>query len=197
MPHDGGTTYQPGARFAPYHVRRVSALVQGYHPVHGLDVFARLRCVDGGNVVFPPFDRAAMRAAVEAEVRQLAAAQVAPVWSAAITRSRCPCCARSRSASGRSRSSTSTRTSTSAGPTCGATSHHHGTPIRHAIDEGLVEAGQLYQLGIRGPRGGAADDVIARSAGPHRDLRRRDRRARREPRHARSYASGSARARST
>jgi hypothetical protein len=39
----------PGARFAPYHVRRVSALVQGYHPVHEIDVFSRLRCVDGGN----------------------------------------------------------------------------------------------------------------------------------------------------
>ena len=29
VPYDGGTTYQPGARLAPYHVRRVSALVQG------------------------------------------------------------------------------------------------------------------------------------------------------------------------
>jgi agmatinase len=79
VPHDAGTTYQPGARLAPYHVRRVSALVQGHHPVHGIDVFARLRCVDAGNVVFPPFDRAAMRTAVEAEVRQLAAAGVAPL----------------------------------------------------------------------------------------------------------------------
>lgn len=69
----------PGARLAPYHVRRVSALVQGYHPVHGLDVFSALRCADGGNVVFPPFDREVMRAAVEAEIGRLAAAGVAPV----------------------------------------------------------------------------------------------------------------------
>src|SRR5687767_9479415 len=77
--HDGGTTYQPGARFAPYHVRRVSALVQSHHPVHGIDVFTRLRCIDAGNIVFPPFDREAMRGAIEAEVRQLGAARVAPV----------------------------------------------------------------------------------------------------------------------
>src|SRR5262245_20319889 len=69
VPHEAGCTAQPGARLAPYHVRRVSALVQGHHPVHGVDVFSRMRCVDGGNVVFPPFDRAAMRTAVEAEVR--------------------------------------------------------------------------------------------------------------------------------
>src|SRR5215467_11868899 len=79
VPHDGGTTYQPGARLGPYHVRRVSALVQGYHPELGADVFAKLRCVDGGNVVFPPFDRAAMREAVEAEVKQLAMARTTPI----------------------------------------------------------------------------------------------------------------------
>ncbi|HEY0987085.1 MAG TPA: arginase family protein, partial [Kofleriaceae bacterium] len=76
VPHDGGTTYVPGARLAPYHVRRVSALVQGHHPDHGIDVFAKARCVDGGNVVFPPFDREMMRTVVEAEIARLAAAGV-------------------------------------------------------------------------------------------------------------------------
>jgi len=47
---DAGTTYQPGARLAPYHLRRVSALVQPVHPVHGVDVFERVRTVDAGNV---------------------------------------------------------------------------------------------------------------------------------------------------
>src|SRR6185369_14297715 len=46
VPHDGGTTYQPGARLAPYHLRRVSALVQSVHPSHGVDVFAEVRAVD-------------------------------------------------------------------------------------------------------------------------------------------------------
>jgi agmatinase len=30
VPCDDGTTYQPSARLAPYHVRRVSALVNSY-----------------------------------------------------------------------------------------------------------------------------------------------------------------------
>jgi arginase family enzyme len=29
VPYDGGATAAPGARFAPFHVRRVSAFVQG------------------------------------------------------------------------------------------------------------------------------------------------------------------------
>jgi agmatinase len=40
---------------------------------------------------------------------------------------------------------------------------HHGTPMRHAIEEGLIERGQLYQLGIRGPRGSATDDELVRT----------------------------------
>ena len=53
---DAGTTYQPGTRLAPYHLRRVSALLQPVHPVQGLDVFERVRTVDAGNVAFPPFE---------------------------------------------------------------------------------------------------------------------------------------------
>src|SRR5688572_20255966 len=78
VPHDGGTTYQPGARLAPYHVRRVSALVQSWHPTHRVDVFAALRAVDGGNVAFPPFDREIMRGAVEAEVATVVGAGAVP-----------------------------------------------------------------------------------------------------------------------
>ncbi|MGZ3406690.1 MAG: arginase family protein, partial [Polyangia bacterium] len=78
VPYDGGATYQPGARLAPYHVRRVSALVQTYHPVHRTDVFAAVRARDGGNVVFPPFDAASVRAAVQGEVARVVAAGAVP-----------------------------------------------------------------------------------------------------------------------
>jgi agmatinase len=37
--------------------------------------------------------------------------------------------------------------------------------MRHAIDEGLIAPGQLFQLGIRGPRGGADDDAPIRAHG--------------------------------
>jgi agmatinase len=165
VPHDAGTTYQPGARLAPYHVRRVSALVQGHHPVHGIDVFARLRCVDAGNVVFPPFDRAAMRSAVEAEVRRLADAHVAPVvvgGDHSITLPILRALARQHGPLAIVHLDAHLDLS---GPETWGDEFHHGTPLRHAIDEGLVEPGQLYQLGVRGPRGAASDDLVARTQG--------------------------------
>lgn len=165
VPHDGGTTYVPGARLGPYHVRRVSALVQGHHPEHGIDVFARLRCVDAGNVVFPPFDREMMRAAVEADIARLASAGAIPVavgGDHSITLPILRALARRRGPLAVVHLDAHLDTSS---PEVWGDAFHHGTPIKHAIDEGLIERTQLYQLGIRGPRGGADDDALVRAHG--------------------------------
>jgi agmatinase len=162
VPHDAGTTYQPGARLAPYHVRRVSALVQGHHPVHGIDVFERLRCVDAGNVVFPPFDRAAMREAVEAEIARLTAAKVAPVVIGGDHSVTLPVLRALARVHGPLAIVHFDAHLDLSGPETWGDAFHHGTPLRHAITEGLVERGQLYQLGVRGPRGGADDDKLVR-----------------------------------
>jgi agmatinase len=42
---------------------------------------------------------------------------------------------------------------------------HHGTPFRHAIDEGLILPGQLHQVGIRGSWGAAGDAAPAEAHG--------------------------------
>jgi agmatinase len=162
VPHDAGTTYQPGARFAPYHVRRVSALVQSHHPVHGLDVFSRLRCVDAGNVVFPPFDRAVMRAAVEAQVAALPALPFVVGGDHSVTLPVLRAIAKRHGPVAVVHFDAHFDLS---GADVWGDDHHHGTPLRHAIQEGLIERGQLFQIGVRGPRGGASDDQIARDDG--------------------------------
>lgn len=165
MPHDGGTTYVPGARLAPYHIRRVSALVQGHHPVHGVDVFTRVRCIDAGNVVFPPFDRGLMRAAVHAEVARLAAAGAAPVVLGGDHSVSLPVLRALAERHGPLAVVHLDAHFDVSGPDVWGDAFHHGTPLKHAIDEGLIEHGQLYQLGIRGPRGGADDDAVIRAHG--------------------------------
>ena len=166
VPYDGGTTYQPGARLAPYHVRRVSALVQGHHPAHRTDVFTRLRVRDGGNVVFPPFDAAAVRAAVQAEVARVVAAGAAPFLvggdhSIALPALRAVAAVHGPLAVVHVDAHLDTSTAEVWGD-----AWHHGTPLRHAIEEGLIAPGALVQVGVRGPWG-AADDgqLVARFGG--------------------------------
>jgi agmatinase len=165
VPTDLGATYQPGARFAPWHVRRVSALLQSFHPVHRRDVFAEIPAVDGGNVAFPPFSAAAMRDAVEARVGQIAAAGAAPFvvgGDHAVTLPVLRALARRHGPLAVVHVDAHLDTS---GPETWGEPFHHGTPFRHAIDEGLVARGALFQVGIRGPWGSAEEDAPSRAHG--------------------------------
>jgi agmatinase len=157
VPYDGGVTASPGARFAPYQVRRVSAFVQGWHPVHQIQVFDRLSAVDGGNVVFPPFDGEAVRARIEADVSVVADAGAVPFLVGgdhsialpslrALARRHGPLAVLHLDA----------HLDTS-GPEIWGEPFHHGSPLRHAIEEQLILPGHLHQVGIRAPWGAGSD----------------------------------------
>ena len=163
IPHDGGTTYQPGARFAPYHVRRTSALVLGYQPVHRLDAFARLRAVDGGNVVFPPFDRGAMREAIGTEIREIARGGAAPFVVGGDHSITAPILAALAATRGQLAVLHVDAHLDTSGPETWGDDHHHGTPIRHALANGWIAPGGLASIGIRGPQGDASEmDLVRR-----------------------------------
>jgi agmatinase len=157
VPYDGGTTYRPGARLAPFEVRRVSALVQGWHPVHRVGVFERLPAVDGGNVTFPPFDAPAVRAAVQREVAAVVGARAIPFLVGGDHSIALPAL---RAVAGHHGPVAVVHVDAhldTSGAEVWGEPFHHGTPFRHALDEGLVANGQLHQVGIRGPWGAAED----------------------------------------
>ena len=162
VPHDGGTTYQPGARFAPYHVRRTSGLVQGYHPTHRVDVFSKLNAVDGGNVVFPPFDRAAMREAVTAMIGDVIAKGAVPFVVGGDHSISAPILRAMAAAHGPLAVLHIDAHLDTSGPEAWGDDHHHGTPIRHALDNGWIAPGALASVGIRGPWGSAAECALVR-----------------------------------
>lgn len=165
VPWDMSVTYRPGARFAPYEIRRVSALVQSFHPVHKVDVFTKLRAADGGNVAIPPFAPALARSVIENEVASIVAAGAVPfavggdhsiAYPAmrAVAKKHGPLAVVHIDA----------HLDTSDAEVWGD-EHHHGTPIRHAIEEGLVAQGQLHQIGIRAPWGYPEEGALAAGHG--------------------------------
>jgi agmatinase len=150
VPWDSGTTYLPGARVAPYHVRRVSAFVSSHHPKHRVDVFEQVPALDGGNIPVTPFCPEMMREAVTAEILAVCRAGAAPFVVGgdhsittpilrAIHAVHGPVCIVHVDA----------HFDTSTGELWGD-DYHHGTPIRHAIAEGWVPPGGLFQIGLRG-----------------------------------------------
>jgi agmatinase len=165
VPFDGATTYQPGARFAPWEVRRVSALVQTFHPRHRIDVFGTLRAADGGNVATPPFSSALAREAIENEVASVVAAGAVPFalggdHSIALPALR----AVARAHGPLAVVHVDAHLDTSDAEIWGDP-YHHGTPLRHAIAEKLVERGQLHQVGIRATWGHPEEGAIAADHG--------------------------------
>ena len=154
---DAGTTYQPGARFAPFHLRRLSALVQPWHPVHEIDVFDRIRAADGGNVAFPPFDPAAMREAVQRDVALLLKDGVAPFVVGGDHSVALPVLRALHEKHGPVAVVHVDAHLDTSGPEVWGTPYHHGTPFRHALEEGLIERGALVQVGLRGPWGRPGD----------------------------------------
>lgn len=142
---------------APWHVRRVSALVQSHHPVHGLDVFSAVSAVDGGNVVFPPFDAAAMRASVESEVEGILGRGGAPFLVGGDHSITLPILRALAEGPGPVAVLHVDAHLDTSGPEGWGERFHHGTPLRHALEEGLVAPGCLFQVGIRGSRSGLAE----------------------------------------
>ena len=150
VPWDSGTTYLPGARVAPYHVRRVSGLISPTHPKHRLDVFAEVPALDGGNVPTTPFDAGLMREAVQGEIAAVIGAGAVPFVVGGDHSITTPILRAVHAAHG---------------PVCvvhvdahfdtsdaalWGDAYHHGTPIRHALEGGQIAAGGLFQIGLRG-----------------------------------------------
>jgi agmatinase len=155
-------TYQPGARLAPYHVRRVSALVQGHHPVHRVDVFDAVRAVDGGNIVFTPFDRGAMREAVEAEIATVYAMGAVPFLVGGDHSVSLPAMRAAARVHGPLAVVHIDAHLDTSGPEIWGDAFHHGTPMRHALQDKLIAPAGLVSVGIRGPLGAATDLDLVR-----------------------------------
>lgn len=148
IPYDGGAGLNPGARFAPYSVRRASVFAMN------AGVIGRLSgrgAVDGGNVPAPPRSPGAMRELVEHAVTDVLAAGAAPFIVGgdhsvvlpilrAIAKKHGPVAVVHVDAH---------PDTAPASEFYGGDAFHHGAPLRHALDEGLIVKGQLHQIGIR------------------------------------------------
>jgi agmatinase len=139
--------------------------VQSYHPSHGIDVFGRLRAVDGGNVVFPPFDRQAMREAVESAVTGVIGARAIPFLVGGDHSITLPALRAVAAAHGPVAAVHVDAHLDTSGPEVWGDAYHHGTPMRHALGEGLIAPGQLHQIGVRAPWSSGEEGALAASHG--------------------------------
>lgn len=156
-PTDDLVSDRPGARFAPRAIRAASC-PPGPHLAAHVDAFAALRVLDYGDAPVLPADPRATHAAIERTVGEVVAAGAIPVvlgGDHATSEPSLRAVAAHHGALGLIHFDAHADT----GDVVFGTSLSHGTPMRHLLDDGLVEGARYAQLGLRGYWPG--DDVFA------------------------------------
>jgi agmatinase len=149
IPFDGGTTYRPGPRFGPRHVRAQSVLIRPWNPVLNVNPFAKYRIADYGDLAVNPLS-------IE-DTFQRVEDQMKPLHDAG---TRCISVGGDHSLS-----LPLLRAITKRHGPVGViqfdahndlwdeyfgSRYSHGTPFRRAIEEDLILKGAFLQVGLRG-----------------------------------------------
>lgn len=148
-PYDGGTSYRPGARLAPRAIRHESCLIHGTGIDRGPNVFDVLNVVDAGDIDLSPF---AMEQAIEtatAALTELANDNDAFLLLGGDHSLSLPGMRAAHSRHGPLAVLHLDAHSDTFPPVYGGL-HHHGTPFRWGIYEGLIDPTGMIQIGIRG-----------------------------------------------
>ena len=164
VPFDGGTTYRPGPRFGPRNIRVQSAMIRPWNPVLKVDPFAKWRIADFGDLSINPLS-------IEDTYRRIAE-QLGEVLRAG---ARTACVGGDHSillpilrAIQKQFGPVGFVQLDAHGDTWGgyfSSPHSHGTPVKYAVEEGLVADGYALQVGLRGQVYSEADFDFARKHG--------------------------------
>lgn len=173
-PYDGGVLNRPGARLGPWALRnatlglgRLPMPLRLQGPDEETRAFAALGWVDGGNIPTRPFDMTEALGTVEMTMTTWIAQGARTLMLGGdhlMTLGALRAHARQHGPLG--------LLHFDAHPDAGhgelwGTSLHHGTWVRQAIEEGLLDPHRVVQVGLRAPRFDGDELAFLRSAGVH------------------------------
>lgn len=149
VPFDTGVTYRVGGRFGPNAVRAASVMLRPYNPNLDVKPFDVLSCVDYGDVAIIPGYIERSYAAIETAVAPIVEAGVIPLLIGGDH-----ACTLPHLRATRSRGPVAVidfDSHTDAWDSYFGEKYNHGTWMRRAIEEGLVDVARSIEIGLRGP----------------------------------------------
>ena len=149
VPFDGGTTYRPGPRFGPRHVRTQSAIIRPWNPALNVNPFSKYRVADFGDLPVNPLS-------IEDTFRRIEKG-INPLLQAGV---RCVCVGGDHSISLPILRAVAKKH----GPVSliqfdahndlwdeyFGSKYSHGTPFRRAFEESILIDNGILQVGLRG-----------------------------------------------
>jgi agmatinase len=155
VPFDTGVTYRVGGRFGPNAVRAASVMLRPFNGVLGVAPFEVLSCVDYGDVAIVPGYTERSYQQIEAAITPMVEAGVVPLLIGGDH-----ACTLPHLRATRSRGPVAVidfDSHTDAWDSYFGERYNHGTWMRRAIEEGLVDVGRSIEVGLRGPIYAAED----------------------------------------
>jgi agmatinase len=155
VPFDTGVTYRVGGRFGPNAVRAASVMLRPYNANLDVKPFEHLSVVDYGDIAIVPGYTERSYLAIEREVAPIVEAGVVPLLIGGDH-----ACTLPHLRATRSRGPVAVidfDSHTDAWDSYFGEKYNHGTWMRRAIEEGLVDVGGSIEVGLRGPLYDRAD----------------------------------------
>ncbi len=149
IPFDGGTTYRPGPRFGPRHIRVQSAMIRPWNPVLKVNPFEKWRIGDFGDLSINPLSIEDTYSRITQQLDKILHAGTRTVCVGGDHSILLPILRAIHKHFG----PVGFIQLDAHGDTWGGyfgSPHSHGTPVKYAVEEGLISEGDALQVGLRG-----------------------------------------------
>lgn len=149
IPFDGGATYRSGPRFGPRHVRAQSCMIRPWNPVLNVDPFSKWRVGDYGDLSINPLS---IDDSYQRITQQLDDVLKAGARTLCVGGDHSILLPILRSIHEKFGPAALVQFDAHNDTWAGyfGSLHSHGTPVRRAVDEGLLLKNHVLQVGLRG-----------------------------------------------
>jgi agmatinase len=149
VPFDGGTSYRTGTRFGPRHIREQSAIIRPYNPVLKISPFELLRVADYGDLPVNPLSINDSFKRITRGLGPVLEANTIPICVGGDHSILLPILRAMHAKHGPVALVQFDAHSDTWDQYWGM-KYSHGTPVRRAIEEGLLVEPYILQIGLRG-----------------------------------------------
>jgi len=149
IPYDGGATYRSGPRFGPRNVRAQSCMIRPWNPVLNVDPFSKWRVADYGDLSINPLSLDDTFKRITSQLNDVLAAGARSLCVGGDHSILLPILRSIHKKFGPVALIQFDAHNDTWGGYFGSP-HSHGTPVRRAVEEGLLIEGSVFQLGLRG-----------------------------------------------
>lgn len=149
IPFDGGATYRSGPRFGPRHVRAQSCMIRPWNPVLNVDPFSKWRVADYGDLSINPLSLDDTYARITSQLDDVLRAGACTLCVGGDHSILLPILRAIHKKFGPVALVQFDAHNDTWGGYFGSP-HSHGTPVRRAVEEGLLLKGHVLQVGLRG-----------------------------------------------